>query len=118
MRPAEGERTGQGVRTRLSGHGLVSLIAIAMDNAPVAFKQSQAMNGPTARCIGVKHARWVRSGPRPVIARQRPEVAGFGPAAPRIQYRHRGLIDTKLRGGEKNLAKTEPQGFKHRGRVS
>src|SRR5215469_12146875 len=36
MRPAEGERTRQGVRTRLSGHGLVGLIAIAMDNAAVA----------------------------------------------------------------------------------
>src|ERR1700689_5737835 len=108
MRPAEGERTGQGVRTRLSGHGLVSLIAIAMDDAPVALKQSQAMNGPTARCIGVNHARWVRSGPRPVIARQRPEVAGFGPAAPRIQHRRWRLIDTKFRGGGKKLAQTVP----------
>src|ERR1700729_4314561 len=106
MRPAEGERTGQGVRTRLSGYGLVSLIAIAVDDAAVAFEQLQAMNGAAARCIGIDHARWVRSGPRPVIARQRPEVAGFGPAAPRIQYRHRGLIDTKLRGGEQNLAQT------------
>src|ERR1700727_454935 len=118
MRPAEGERTGQAVRTRLSGHGLVSLIAIAMDDAPVAFKQSQAMNGPTARCIGVNHARWVRSGPRPVIARQRPEVAGFGLASPRIQYRHRGLIDTKLRGGEQNLAQTAPQGFQLLGGIA
>src|ERR1700751_2820932 len=98
MRPAEGERTGQGVRTRLSGHGLVSLIAIAMDDAAVALKQPQAMDGPTARRIGVTHARWLRSGPRPVIARERPEVACFGPAAPRIQHRRRGLIDTELRG--------------------
>ena len=68
MRPAEGERPGQGVRTRLSHHGLVSLIAVAVDDAAIALKQLQAMNGPTARCIGVNHARWVRSGPGPVIA--------------------------------------------------
>ena len=49
MRPAEGERPGQGVRTRLSGHGLVSLIAVAVDDAAIALKQPQAMDGPTAR---------------------------------------------------------------------
>src|SRR3954471_24693925 len=110
MRPAEGERTGQCVRTRLSSHGLVSLITIAMDDAAVALKQPQAMNGAAARCIGVNHARWFRPGPRPVAARERPEVAGFGPATPGIQHWRRGLIDTKLRGGEQNLAQTAPQG--------
>ncbi len=83
MRPAEGERPGQGVHTRLSRHGLVSLIIVAVDDAAIALiadnqdesltliaaaqalKQPQAMNGPTARCIGVNinHARRVRSGP-------------------------------------------------------
>src|ERR1700744_6631402 len=47
MRPAEPERSGQGVRTRLSGHGLVSLIAIAINHAPGTVKKSHAMNGPT-----------------------------------------------------------------------
>src|SRR5579872_6329372 len=82
MRPAEGERSGQGVRTRLSDHGFVSLIAVAVDDAAIALKQPQAMNGAAARCIGIDHPRRIRSGPRSVIARQRPEVAGFGPAAP------------------------------------
>src|SRR3954469_16437911 len=118
MRPAEGERSGQGVRTRLSGHGLVSLIAVAVDDAAIALEQPQAMNGPTARCIGVNHARWVRSGPGPVIARERPEVAGFGPAAPRIQHRRRGLIDTELRRGEQKLAQTMPQGLQFLGGVA
>ena len=68
MGPAEGERSGQGVRTRLSGHSLVSLIAVAVDDAAIAFEQSQAMNGAAAWCIGIDHARWVRSGPGPVIA--------------------------------------------------
>ncbi|MFK4719150.1 hypothetical protein ABIE89_000250 [Bradyrhizobium niftali] len=108
MRPAEGERPGQGVRTRLSGHGLVSLIAVAVDDAAIALEQAQAMNGPTARRIGIDHPRWVRSGPGPVIARERPEVAGFGPAASRIQHRCGGLIDTELRGGEQKLAQTMP----------
>src|SRR3954469_9155867 len=118
MRPAEGERSGQGVRTRLSGHGLVSLIAVAVDDAAIALEQPQAMNGPTARCIGVNHARWVRSGPGPVIARERPEVAGFGPAAPGIQHRRRGLIDTELRRGEQKLAQTMPQGLQFLGRIA
>lgn len=87
MRPAEGERSGQGVRTRLSGYGRVSLITVAVDDAAIALKQPQAMNGPKARCIGVNHARWVRSGPGPVIAGQRPEVADFNAATSRIQYR-------------------------------
>ncbi|MET4236427.1 hypothetical protein ACVWXN_010195 [Bradyrhizobium sp. i1.4.4] len=68
MGPAESERSGQGVRTRLSGHGLVSLIAIAMDDAAIAFEQSQAMNGPTARCIGINYSGRIRPGPGPVIA--------------------------------------------------
>src|SRR3954467_5674831 len=75
MRPAECERPGQGVRTRLSHHGLVSLIAVAVDDAAIAFEQSQAMNGAAAWCIGIDHAGRIRPGPRPVIARQRPEVA-------------------------------------------
>ncbi|SDD36485.1 hypothetical protein SAMN05216337_1010127 [Bradyrhizobium brasilense] len=96
MRPAEGERPGQGVRTRLSGHGLVSLIAVAVDDAAITLEQPQAMNGAAARCIGIDHPRRFRSGPGPVIARQRPEVAGFCPAAPGIQHRRRGLIDAEL----------------------
>src|ERR1700749_948089 len=118
MRPAEGERAGQSVRARLSGHGLVSLIAIAMDDAAIAFEKPQAMDGPTARRIGINHPRRIRSGPRPVIARERPEVAGFGPAAPRIQHRRRGLVDTKLRGGEQDLAHTTPQGLQLLGSIA
>src|SRR5579859_3258430 len=98
MRPAEGERAGQRVNACRSGHRLIGFIAIAMDDAAIALKQPQAMNGAAARRIGVNHARWVRSGPRSVVARQRPEVAGFGPAAPRIQDRRWGFIDTELRG--------------------
>jgi hypothetical protein len=70
----------------------------------VGNEQPQAMNGTAARCIGIDHARWIRPGPRPVVARQRPEVAGFGPATSRIQYRRRRFIDTKLRGGEPSRA--------------
>ncbi len=53
MRPAEGERAGQRVRTRLPGHGLVGLITIAVDDAAIASEQSQAINCAAARCIGI-----------------------------------------------------------------
>src|SRR6266702_743244 len=118
MRPAEGERTGRRVRTRRSGHGLVGLIAIAVDDAAIALEQPQAMNGTVARCIGIDYARRIRPGPRPVIARQSPEVTGLGPATPRIQYRCWCFIDTKLRGGEQHFAQTMPQGFQLLGGVA
>lgn len=51
------ERTGQGDRTRLSCHGLVSLIVIAMDDATVAVEQPQAMDGAATQCIGIDHPR-------------------------------------------------------------
>src|SRR5215831_9063172 len=118
MRPAEGERTEQRVRTRRSGHGLVGFIAIAVDDAAIALEQPQAMHGTAAQCIGIDHARWIRPGPRPVVARQRPEVAGFGPATSRIQYRRRCFIDTNLRGGEQHLAQTMPQGLQLLGGIA
>jgi len=48
-----------------------------VDDAAIACEQSHAMNGAAARCIGKDHAGRIRSGPRPVIARHRPEVAGL-----------------------------------------
>jgi hypothetical protein len=57
VRPAEGERAGQRVGTRRSGHGLVGLIAIAVDDAAITPEQPQAMNSAAARCVGIYHPR-------------------------------------------------------------
>ncbi len=95
MRPAEGERPGQGVRTRLSGHGLVSLIAVAVDDAAIALEQAQAMNGPTARCIGIDHPRWGQVRPRACHRARAPRNSRFwscrapDPAPAPGSHRHR-----------------------------
>ncbi len=85
-------------------------------DSPQAAASHERPHGPVG--IGVNHARWVRSGPRPVITRQRPEVAGFGPATPRIQHRRGGLIDTELRRGGQKLAQTMPQGLQFLGGIA
>ena len=65
MRPAEGERSGQSVRTRLSGYGLVSLVAVAVDDAAIALKQPQASLGRrvtmTRYCAGTTSSLWLSS---------------------------------------------------------
>ena len=56
-----------------------------------------------SRCIGIDDAGRIGSSPRPVVARDRPEVAGLGPAAAGIEYRCPRLVDGDLGRAEQDL---------------
>src|SRR5690554_3330195 len=46
--------------------------------------------------VEIYHPRRIIAAPTPVIARQGPEVSGFGPPAARVQHRRRPPVSGKL----------------------
>ena len=89
-----------------SGHGLVGLIAIAMDDAAIAFEQSAAMNGPTARCIGIDDARWIGFRPKAGHPATAPRSSRFWSCRAPDPIPAPGVSSTQLRGGEKSARET------------
>ena len=97
MRPAEGER--DPAIGRLGGDRLVGGVTVALDDAPIVVEQLQAMNCPTAGCIGVGDSGRVRSTPRPIVSGDRPEITLFDPTAAGIEHRRLRLVDRNLGRG-------------------
>src|SRR6201987_4939822 len=71
MRPAKSERDLAGGELR-SDQLLIDLIAVALDDTGVARKQTHCVLAAPSRRVGVGDARWIRSGPGPVVARDGP----------------------------------------------
>lgn len=92
--PAEGD--GDPVRRQL----LVGGIAVALHDAAIVGEQLVEMLAASPRRVGIDHSRRIGAAPGPVIARDRPEVAGLRLTTPRIEHRHRRLIDRQFGGGE------------------
>ena len=106
MDPAErqGDVLSHISRPLLVGDGLIGLIAVAMDDAPIAFKQLEPVDSAAAGRVGVDHPGRLRPQPRSVIAGDRPEVASLCLAPPRIQDIH-----ADLGGGDEPFPQASPQ---------
>ena len=102
MRPAEGERHRAAVARRI-GQLLVDGVAVALDDAGIPRQQSDRVHAASPGRIGVDHTRGIGPAPWAIISRDRPEVAGLGPAAARIEDRSPRLVDRDLGGAEQEL---------------
>ena len=71
-----------------------------------------------ARRIRIDDSRRAGSAPGPVIARDRPEVAGLGLAAPGIEHRYRRLIDSQFGGREEICLEPLVERHQLRGRIA
>jgi hypothetical protein len=89
--PAERERDGR-IGGLGSGELLVGRVAVALEDAAVAAEQSVGVGVSAARRVAVDHGRRLIAGPRPIVARNRPEVPLLGFAPARVQHWHDGLI--------------------------
>jgi len=76
------------------------------------------MLAASARRIRVDDSRRAGSAPGPVIARDRPEVAGLGLAAPGIEHRHWRLVDGEFGGGQEIGLEPLVQRHQLRGRIA
>jgi hypothetical protein len=54
------------------------------------------MLGAAPGGVEIDHRRRIGAGPGSIVARERPEVAGLGPPAPRIEHRRPGLVHEQL----------------------
>jgi hypothetical protein len=95
VQPTEGERY-RSIVTRGIGQLLIDRVAVALDDAGIACKQSNRVLTAATGRVGIGHARRIGPAPRSIIARDRPEVAGLGPATAGIEHRRPGLVDRDL----------------------
>src|SRR6516165_10858876 len=75
---------------------LVRRIAVALHDAAIICQQLLKILAASARRVAIDRGRRACSAPGPVIACDCPEVAGLGLTAPRIEHRHRRLIDRQF----------------------
>ena len=88
MRPTEGKAD------LLPSLGKRGVAAIAIDLQD-AGEVAEVRLGPLALAIGgvdIGDHRRIIAAPWSIVARIGPDLAGLGPAAPRIEHRRRGLI--------------------------
>jgi hypothetical protein len=93
--PAVGERHRTAV-ARGIGERVVGRVGIDLENALEPGERPDRMLGAAAGGIEVDHGGRIGAGPGPVVARDRPEVAGLGPPAPRVEDRCPGLVHEQL----------------------
>lgn len=85
------------------GQPVVAGIAIDLQDPVEAGQEGFGILAGAAGRVEVDDARQSRSAPGPVIAGQRPKVAGLRRAAPRIQHRRSGLVHEELPGSPQML---------------
>jgi hypothetical protein len=102
VQPAESERHRASITPRIS-QLFVDRIAVALHDAGIACQQSKRVLAAAAGRIGIGDARRVGPTPRPVVPRDRPEVAGLGPAPAGIEHGSPRLIDRDLGRAEQDL---------------
>ncbi len=66
--------------------------------------------------VEVDHPGRIIAAPTPVVARQRPEIAGFRPPATRVQHRRRGFVHEELGGSLQVLGQPIHDGRQVEGR--
>jgi len=84
MTPAKGQRYGT-----LTGPGagelLVGSVAVALKNSAEAAEQRVGVRMSSAWRVVVNHRRRMIAAPWPIVTRDRPEIALFGPPAARLE---------------------------------
>jgi len=112
MAPTECQRDG-----RLSGLGaderLVGLIAIALQDAPIAAEQRRGMDMPSAERVAIYDSGGFAAAPRAVVTSNSPEIALLGPPTSGVEHRHDSLIGEDVRRGHHHRA----QPRHHRGEL-
>jgi hypothetical protein len=78
------------------GEAAVGGIPVGLQDAGIALEQRRRVLAAAPRCVAVDHRRRRPTLPRPVVAREHPEVALLGTAAAGIEHRRRRLVDEKL----------------------
>jgi hypothetical protein len=109
MAPAKRQRNGR-VGRPSAAELLVGVVAIALQDTAVAAEQGVGMDMPAAGGIAVDHRRRLAAAPRPIVTRDRPEVALLGPPAARIQHRHHGLVGEQPCGLQQHLPQPRHHG--------
>jgi hypothetical protein len=116
MGPAEGKR--DRIAARGVGNGFVSLVPIALHDAAIAIEQLERVDRAATGSVGEGDRRRIGSAPRPIVARNRPEVSLLGAAAARIEHRRGGLVDCDLAGGQNVFAQPQPERLEFGGRIA
>ena len=116
MGPAEGKR--DRIAALGVGNGLVSLVPIALHDAAIAIEQLEPVDRAATRSVGEGDRRRIGSAPRPIVARDGPEVSLLGAAAAGIEHRRGGLVDRDLAGGQNELAQPQPQRLEFGARIA
>src|SRR6056297_664242 len=76
---------------------IVSLIAIELQYTVKAPQERFRVFALTIRRVKEAHPGRIIPAPRPVVAGQRPKIAGLGSSAPRVKDRGRCLVHKELR---------------------
>ena len=78
------------------GQRVVGRVGVHLENAAEPRERPDGMLGAAARGVEIDHGGRIGTGPGPVVARDRPEIAGLGPPAPGIEHRRPGLVHEQL----------------------
>ena len=93
--PAVGKRHRTAVASGI-GQRVVGRVGVDLENAAEPRERPDGMLGAAAGGVEIDHGGRIGTGPGPVVARDRPEIAGLGPPAPRVEHRRPGLVHEQL----------------------
>jgi len=86
-------------------------VAVCVEEAPAGPKQRLGVLAPPVGRVAVEGCRWRPRSPGPLVADQRPESAGLGLAAARIEHRHGRVIGVQGPAGPGMAADLLGQGL-------
>lgn len=105
--------------TALAGgtpQAIVALMAVELQDPVEAVQEILGVLPGSIGCIEEDDPRRIGTIPAAIITRQRPEVAGLGPATSGIQNRCGGLVHEQLGGGLEVLGQSVKHGPQVEGR--
>ena len=92
MRPAMGQRQRRNAHAPVFGQGVISRVAIDLQDSVEARQDVHRMAAMAPGRIGEDNGGRITAAPTAVVAGQRPEVTGFGFAGTGVQHRGAGLV--------------------------